>query len=107
MAKDPKTTGEDIVALYGYIIGLKKDINTIKNNHLKHMHQDINKTSKKIATWLKKQLLTQGDLCRIYFGRSEINDRNVISRCVNGPTKPPRNVEQHLKYYLIAKEKTD
>ena len=48
MAKDPKTTGEHIVALYGYITGLKKDINTIKNNHLKHMHQGIHKPSKKI-----------------------------------------------------------
>jgi hypothetical protein len=34
--------------LYGYITGLKKDIHSIKNNHLKHMHQDIDKTSKKI-----------------------------------------------------------
>ena len=48
MAKDPKTTGEHIVALYGYITGLKKDVHSIKNNHLKHMHQDIDKTSKKI-----------------------------------------------------------
>jgi hypothetical protein len=61
-------------------------------------------TSKQLQAFLKKHRLTQGDLCRIYFGRSEINDRNVISRWVNGPTKPPRNLAQHLKYYLIAKE---
>ena len=48
MAKDPKTTGEHIVALYGYITGLKKDVHSIKNNHLNHMHQDIDKPSKKI-----------------------------------------------------------
>ena len=48
MAKDPKTTGEHIVALYGYITGLKKDINTIKNNHLKHMHQDIDRLHSKV-----------------------------------------------------------
>ena len=41
MAKAPKTTGEHLVALYGHVTGLKKDINVIKNNHLKHMHDDI------------------------------------------------------------------
>jgi len=41
MAKSPKTTGEHLVALYGHVTGLKKDINIIKNNHLKHMHDDI------------------------------------------------------------------
>ena len=48
MAKKPNTTGEHIVALYGHVTGLKKDICTIKNNHLKHMHEDIDKTAKKI-----------------------------------------------------------
>ena len=48
MAKKPNTTGEHIVALYGLVTGLKKDICTIKNNHLKHMHEDIDKTAKKI-----------------------------------------------------------
>ena len=41
MAKSPKTTGEHLVALYGHVTGLKKDINSIKNNHLKHLHDDI------------------------------------------------------------------
>ena len=41
MAKEPKTTSEHIIALYGYITGLRRDVNTIKNNHLKHIHQDI------------------------------------------------------------------
>jgi|TARA_R110000868_G_scaffold69162_2_gene203960 hypothetical protein len=48
MAKKPNTTGEHIVALYGHVTGLKKDICSIKNNHLKHMHEDIDKTAKKI-----------------------------------------------------------
>ena len=48
MAKKPNTTGEHIVALYGHVTGLKKDICAIKNNHLKHMHEDIDKTAKKI-----------------------------------------------------------
>ena len=48
MSKKPQTTGEHIVSLYGYITGLKKDINVIKNNHLKHMHQDIEKIDEKL-----------------------------------------------------------
>jgi len=48
MAKKPNTTGEHIVALYGHVTGLKKDICSIKNNHLKHIHEDIDKTAKKI-----------------------------------------------------------
>lgn len=48
MAKNPKTTGEHIVALYGHITGLKKSINTIQNNHLKHMHEDIEKINDKL-----------------------------------------------------------
>ena len=48
MAKDPKTTGEHLIALYGHVKGLKKDIHTIKDNHLKHMHDDIEKLGGKI-----------------------------------------------------------
>ena len=48
MAKDPKTTGEHLIALYGHIKGLKKDIYTIKNNHLKHMSCAIYKIEKKV-----------------------------------------------------------
>ena len=48
MTITPKTTGEHIIALYGHIKGVKKDICTIKNNHLKHMHQDIEKLGGKI-----------------------------------------------------------
>ena len=48
MAIEPKNTREHIVALYGYITGLRKDVSSIKNNHLKHMHQDIDKLGGKI-----------------------------------------------------------
>jgi len=48
MTKRPRTTGEHIVALYGHITGLKKDILTIKNNHLHHMHEDIEKIDNKL-----------------------------------------------------------
>ena len=46
--KAPKTTSEHIISLYGYITGLRRDINTIKNNHLKHMHKDIDELPNKI-----------------------------------------------------------
>ena len=46
--KSPKTTSEHIISLYGYITGLRRDINTIKNNHLKHMHKDIDELHNKI-----------------------------------------------------------
>ena len=46
--KAPKTTSEHIISLYGYITGLRRDINTIKNIHLKHMHKDIDELHNKI-----------------------------------------------------------
>ena len=48
MAIEPKTTREHIVALYGYITGVRKDITTIKNNHLNHIHADVEKLGGKI-----------------------------------------------------------
>ena len=68
MAKDPKTTGEHLIALYGHIKGLKKDIYTIKNNHLKHMHEDIDKTSKKIDYILGLIIAALGAVAAKYFG---------------------------------------
>ncbi|MBY8987979.1 MAG: hypothetical protein KGD61_05955 [Candidatus Lokiarchaeota archaeon] len=46
--KTPKTTGEHLVALYGHVTGLKKDINIIKTNHLKHIHEDLDEVHKKV-----------------------------------------------------------
>ena len=46
--KYPKTTSEHIIALYGYITGLRRDITSIKNNHLKHMHKDIDELHNKV-----------------------------------------------------------
>ena len=48
MAKQPKTTSEHLISIYGYITGLIREITTIKNNHLKHMHDDIDKLHSKI-----------------------------------------------------------
>ena len=48
MAKQPKTTSEHIISLYGYITGLRREVSQIKNNHLKHLHEDVDKLHTKI-----------------------------------------------------------
>ena len=48
MSKKPKTTGEHIIALYGHITGIKRDLSNLKTNHLKHMHEDIDKINEKL-----------------------------------------------------------
>ena len=48
MAKQPKTTSEHLKSIYGYITGLKREISSIKNNHLKHLHQDVEKINGKV-----------------------------------------------------------
>ena len=48
MAIQPKNTREHIISLYGHVTGVKKDISQIKNNHLKHMHEDIDKLDRKV-----------------------------------------------------------
>jgi len=44
----PKTTREHIISLHGHVTGLKKDIASIKTNHLKHMNSDIKNLGGKI-----------------------------------------------------------
>ena len=44
----PKTTREHIIGLHGHVTGLKKDIASIKANHLKHMNNDIRGLASKI-----------------------------------------------------------
>ena len=44
----PKTTREHIISLQGHLTGLKRDVTNIKTNHLKHMHEDIEKLGGKI-----------------------------------------------------------
>ena len=46
--RNPKTLDGTIQDLYGHVTGLKKDISIIQNNHLKHMHDDIEKIDDKI-----------------------------------------------------------
>ena len=48
MAKHPKTTSEHLISIYGYITGLKREVSQIKNNHLKHLHEDVDKIHGKV-----------------------------------------------------------
>ena len=48
MNKKPKTTSEHLISLYGYITGLKREVSQIKNNHLKHIHDDVDKIHGKV-----------------------------------------------------------
>ena len=52
MAKEPNTVSEHIIALYGHIKGLKREIFSIKKNHLGHMHKDIDKLHDKMDRFL-------------------------------------------------------
>ena len=44
----PKSVRENIISLQGHITGLKKDVASIKNNHLKHMSTHIHDLGGKI-----------------------------------------------------------
>ena len=44
----PKSVRENIIILQGHITGLKRDVASIKNNHLKHMDRHIHDLGGKI-----------------------------------------------------------
>ena len=44
----PKSVRENIISLQGHITGLKKDVASIKNNHLKHINLRIHNLGGKI-----------------------------------------------------------
>ena len=52
MNKEPRNTGEHIVALYGHIKGLKREVCNIKKNHLAHMQEEIDKLHIKMDRFL-------------------------------------------------------
>jgi len=56
MAKEPNTISEHIIALYGHIKGLKREIFSIKKNHLEHIHKDIDKLHGKMDRFLYRLL---------------------------------------------------
>ena len=69
MAINPKTTREHILALYGYITGVRKDITQIKNNHLKHMHSDLDKLGGKVDKIYWVLLATVGTVALFFLDK--------------------------------------
>ena len=61
MAIEPKTTREHIVALYGHISGVKKNIN--------HMHQGIHKLGGKIDKIYWVLLATVGTVALFFLDK--------------------------------------
>jgi hypothetical protein len=58
---EPRTTKEHIIALYGHIEGVKREVTIIKENHLAHIHEDIDKLGAKVDKllfWLMSGMLT-------------------------------------------------
>ena len=53
--------------------------------------------------------MSQGDLCRLIYKSSTINDRNIVSRWCNGVSKVPRWLPNFLKIYerLTKKNQID
>ena len=70
----PKTTREHIISLQGHITGLKRDVQSIKTNHLNHMHKDIDSLGGKVDKIYWVLLATVGavafQLLNILFGTS-------------------------------------
>jgi len=69
MAIEPKSTREHIIALYGYLTGVKRDISQIKNNHLKHMHEDIDKLGGKVDKIYWVLLATVGTVALFFLDK--------------------------------------
>ena len=69
MAKQPKTTSEHLISIYGYITGLKREVSSIKNNHLKHMHEDIDKLGGKVDKIYWVLLATVGTVALFFLDK--------------------------------------
>ena len=65
----PKTTREHIISLQGHVTGLKRDISNIKTNHLKHMHEDIDKLGGKVDKIYWVLLATVGTVALFFLDK--------------------------------------
>ena len=66
MAIQPKTQREHIISLHGHITGVKRDLNNVKENHLKHMKQDIETLGGKIDKIYWVVLTTVGAVSLVF-----------------------------------------
>jgi hypothetical protein len=49
--KEPKTTGEHIIALYGHITGVKRDLRELREES-SHMHEKFESKFDKLTWWI-------------------------------------------------------
>ena len=49
--KEPKTTGEHIIALYGHITGLKRDLKELREES-SHMHEKFERKFDALTWWI-------------------------------------------------------
>ena len=56
-------------------------------------------TSFQLKKFLKKNNMTQGDLCRLIFNSSTMSDRVLVSRWCNGVSKVPRWLPNFINIY--------
>ena len=49
--KDPKTTGEHIIALYGHITGVKRDVKELREES-SHMHEKFERKFDSLTWWI-------------------------------------------------------
>ena len=57
----PRTTKEHLISIYGHIEGVKRDVKNLKEHHLAHMHEDIDKLGAKVDKllfWMMSGMLT-------------------------------------------------
>ena len=66
MPIQPKTQREHIIALHGHITGVKKDITNVKENHLKHMKEQIQDLGGKIDKIYWVVLTTVGAVSLVF-----------------------------------------
>ena len=65
--KKAQTAGEHIIALYGHVTGVKRDVDHIRCTQ-KHIHEDIDKTAKKIDYILGLIIIALGAIAGKFFG---------------------------------------
>jgi hypothetical protein len=66
--KRPETTGEHIIALYGHVTGVKRDVDQIRCTQ-KQIHEDIEKLGGKVDKIYWVLLATVGTVAMFFFDK--------------------------------------
>lgn len=66
--KKAETTGEHIIALYGHVTGVKREVDQIRCTQ-KHIHEDIEKLGGKVDKIYWVLLATVGTVAMFFFDK--------------------------------------